>query len=327
MRRFSPPFLSVVIAASTAALTLVALAAPSNATSSNGHLYAVVGQWDIQRFPLFGGIPSHQLDLTIHNHGPVLAVAADGTVAAQRSSSPTIDFFAPGQTNPERSLNVQPPRQRCRVNIVGLVFDAARNLYVSRAVPDPCYLDGIAVYGPHASGNARPIVSILAASGALAIDPRNGELFDSVGGEILSTGAIYVFGDLSTHLRKMRTIIGAAQFAQGIAINPDCCAPGLWTYNVPYGPSPAAIWAADSLVEYNSAAVGLSEPMNGIFPELADQSTFGTVGYWKGKLYATFANINARGVEVFPNDGVGPQQPLATLTFAACCISHFAVGP
>jgi hypothetical protein len=326
MRRFTSQFPKFFFVAVLGVFAVSALSQPSLATSINGHLYAVVGQWNVERFPLFDGLPSHRADLTIPGHGPVLAIGVDGTVAAQRNSFPVIDFFAPGQIKPERTLNVLPPRHGCAVNIVGLVLDAGGNLYVSRLVPDPCFLDGIAVYGPKASGNAKPILSFLTSTGALAIDPRSGELFDSVGGGVRNQSSINVYANLSAHLRKERTIIAAAQWAQGIAINADCCLSGLWTYTVPNGPPPASIWAPNSLVEYETFAAGLTEPSNGISPELADRLPEGTVGYWKGKLYATFSNINAQGVEVFPNDGIGPQQPLATLTFPSCCISHFAVG-
>jgi hypothetical protein len=326
MRRFFPQFPKFLFAAASTAFAVLALTQPSLAASVNGHLYAVVGQTEIQRFPLLGGLPSRRPDLTIPGHGPVLAIGVDGTLAAQKDAFPVIDFFAPGQTKPERTLNVLPPKSGCRVNIVGLVLDAAGNLYVSRQTIDPCFLDGIAVYGPNASGNAKPILSFLTSTGALAIDPRSGELFDSIGGGVRYQSTINVYSNLSTRLQKERTIIAAAQWAQGIAINPDCCSSGLWTYTVPNGPAPASIWAPNSLVEYDSFAAGLTEPSNGVSSELADRSQDGTVGYWKGKLYATFSNINAQGVEVFPNDGIGPRQPLATLT-SPFFISHFVVGP
>jgi hypothetical protein len=145
MRRFFPQFPKFLFAAVSAAFAVCALTQPSLAASMNGHLYAVVGQWNVERFPLFGGLPSHRADLTIPLHGPVLAIGVDGTVAAQNNSFPVIDFFAPGQTKPERTLNILPPRHGCAVTIVGLALDAGGNLYVSRLVPDPCFLDGIAV--------------------------------------------------------------------------------------------------------------------------------------------------------------------------------------
>jgi hypothetical protein len=46
--------------------------------ASGGHLYLQVGT-SIKRFPLKGGVPSTQADLTIPHAGGAIAVAGDGT--------------------------------------------------------------------------------------------------------------------------------------------------------------------------------------------------------------------------------------------------------
>jgi hypothetical protein len=316
MRPAIGALLKVIVRVTMFAIVVSAVFPSPVMAKLTGHLYVVVGQSEIKRFPLIDGIPAQRSDLTIPNGGPVLTIQPDGTVVAQIFNLPKIGFYAPGHTKPDRTLNILPPKHGCPVFLMSAAVDASANVYISRQVPYPCNADGIAVYAPKASGNDKPIAVVKAPARYIAVDPVNGELFDSVGLFNQPT-TMYAFSNLSSHFRPLNHFVGFAQFSQGITIAIDTTPHILWAYTAP------TQWAANSLAGYDPASNGFTIPLTGLFASNSDIALSGAVVYWNGFLYSTFASSAGQGVNGFQ---IGTNN-VATLKLPACCSDHIAAGP
>jgi hypothetical protein len=307
-----------VVGVAALAATILAVATTSPATAAvTGHLYVAAGQFEVQRFPLVDGVPAQHADLRIPNTLSPFAVEPDGTLVAQIASGPPrLGFFSLGHTRPDRILNIRPSKPGCAVNPNSIAIDSQGFLYVARSIPDPCLLDDIAVYTPKASGNDNPIATVKTAAGLIAVDPKNGEVFDSVG-VLGSPTTIYVFGNLSHHLRAARRFVPAAQFPQQMAINADSTSHTIWIYTTPTGDNP------NSVVEYRTTSRGFTFPIGRHFPDNnADVAKSGAVVYWKGFYYSTFGTASIQGIYTYHTH----RAPDATLRLSFCCIDHIAVG-
>ena len=295
----------------------IALVLPSIGTAGvTGHLYVATGPFQLWRFPLVDGIPAQLPDLKIPNTGNLVAVRSDGVVVAQVGSLPKIAFYAPGQTKPERTLNIRPSKAGCPIRLASIAVDAQNDLYVARSIPDPCNLDDIAVYDPNASGNADPIATVKAAAGEIAVDPGNGDLFDSV--IVLNQAAnIYSFSSLSHGLKPLHSFVGAAQTPQQMTIRADSDFHTIWIYTTPGG------YGANSIVGYYTASNGFTFPISGLFPNQADVASTGAVVFWHGFFYSTFGGVNGQGVYTYHSN----RFPDATVHLQGCCPDHIAVGP
>jgi hypothetical protein len=309
--------LRLVLGTVSAAAIIVLVASAPAAAKVTGHLYTGAGQFEVLRFPLVDGIPTQHPDLKIPNTGDLIAVQPDGTLVAQINGLSKVGFFALGHTKPDRVLNIRPSKQGCAIRPASIAVDSQGDLYVARSIPDPCYLDDIAVYAPNASGNDNPIATVKATAGQIAVDPKNGEIFDSV--IVLNSQAtIYAFGSLAQRLHPLRKFSPGAEFPQQMTINADSDFHTLWIYTTPAG------YGANSIVEYYTTSAGLTFPIQGLFPDNnADVAFTGAVAYRQGYYYSTFGGARGQGIYTYHTH----RAPDATLNFSVCCIDHIAVGP
>jgi hypothetical protein len=296
-------------------LLTIVCATPATAKLT-GHLFIPFpDQTQVLRFPLNDGIPAQHPDLTIPNTGSVITARLDGSVVVQISASkPELGFFAAGHTRPDRTLNLNAP-PGCTVRPISLATDPRGYVYVSRQNGN-CASD-IAVYAPNASGNDKPVATVKINAGFIAVDPVNGEVFDSVGA-FQAARTIYYFANRQHHLKPLGNFIGAAQYGQGLTINADSSFHTIWVYTAPFQ------YAANSLVAYQEGSNGFTVPAGGLFPDTADIAQSGDVVYSHGFYYSTFAGNNGQGVYVYHTLR---RSPIATLLVSPCCPDTIAVGP
>lgn len=297
-------------------LLTVACVVPA-AAKVTGHLYIVFpDQSQILRFPLNDGFPAQHPDLTIPNTGSVITARTDGSVVAQVDNAiPTLGFFAAGHTRPDRTLSLNSHKQGCQVRPISLATDAQGYVYVSRQNGN-CAGD-IAVYAPNASGNDKPVATVRISAGFIAVDPVNGEVFDSVGAFQAAT-TIYYFANRQHHLKPLGNFVGAAQYGQGLTIAADSSFHTIWVYTAPFQ------YAANSLVAYQEGSNGFTVPAGGLFPDTADIAQSGDVVFFHGFFYSTFAGNNGQGVYVY--HGLR-RSPAGMLLVSPCCPDTIAVGP
>jgi hypothetical protein len=308
--------LLLVAGAIAAAATLALVTSGPAAAKVTGHLYVGTGQFETHRFPLVDGIPAKRPDLKIPNSGNLVTVRPDGTFVSQIGNLPRVGFFALGHTKPDRTLSIRSPKAGCGVRLASIAVDSKGDLYVARTFPS-CAPDGVAVYAANASGNDKPIATVGAIAGQIAVDPKNGELFDSV---IVpsSQATIYAFGNLAQHLRPLRKFTPGAEIPQQMTINADSTFHTLWVYTTPQG------YGANSVVEYYTTSTGFTFPVQGLFPDNnADVALTGAVVYRQGFYYSTFGGAKGQGIYTYHTH----RAPDATLNFSVCCVDHIAVGP
>jgi hypothetical protein len=154
---------------------------PGSGTAA-AHLYVAIftasRRLEIERFRLHKGIPARDPDLVYQGYGGLLALSGDGTLYSTVGQSPNVvDAFSPDNVTPVREIDVTP---RCGPSsftvISAIAADPSGYLFVliysypglarSRALRDapspdsrtPC--NGVAIYGPNASGKAQPVQAI-----------------------------------------------------------------------------------------------------------------------------------------------------------------------
>jgi hypothetical protein len=141
----------------------------------------------VERFALVNGLPKGMPDMVYAGYGGQIAVSGNGTLYTKMSSQTPVSVyaFAPGSSQPTRTIVIPNIGRRCR-NVEGTLVDsiatdargdlfAAIDNYESGVVRTgrglrvenagrraPC--QGVAVYGPQATGQAAPIQSIAFAS-------------------------------------------------------------------------------------------------------------------------------------------------------------------
>lgn len=165
-----------------ALLTALFAVVPQAAHARHLYVSSYNGGPMVQRFALVNGLPKGAPDKVYAGYGGQIAVSENGTLYTKLSTQApaTVYAFAPGSSQPTRTIVIPNIGRRCR-NVEGTLVDsiatdargdlfAAIDNYESGVVTvqrlrvestglrAPC--QGVAVYSPQATGQAAPIQSI-----------------------------------------------------------------------------------------------------------------------------------------------------------------------
>lgn len=195
-----------------------AYSASGSGAADAAHLYVALvtasRQLAIERFRLDKGIPAADPDRVYQGYSGLIAVSGDGTLYSTLGQSPVVIYaFSPRNVKPVREIDVIPGCVSSGFTVINAIAaDPSGYLFVliysydglapSRALrnapsPDsrtPC--NGVAIYGPNASGKAQPVRAIRFSTAA----ELNGLAVDA-------TDNLYVSGNYPSEVKEFSNAV------------------------------------------------------------------------------------------------------------------------